>query len=80
MNSKYVENRLFRLAFLRADSFDARKAGLRIVRFFQLQLDLFGEDKLVMDIVQDDLDHEAMEEKYVEESNPWMPKTVQEGR
>ncbi|CAJ1940028.1 unnamed protein product [Cylindrotheca closterium] len=64
MNSTYVENRSFRLAFLRADSFDARKAALRIIRFFQLKLDLFGEDKLVLDIVQDDLDGEAMQDLY----------------
>jgi hypothetical protein len=61
VNSKHVENRSFRVAFLRADSFDARKAALRIVRHFQVKLDLFGDDKLVMDIVQDDLDRETME-------------------
>ncbi|CAJ1938432.1 unnamed protein product [Cylindrotheca closterium] len=64
MNSEYVENRSFQLAFLRADSFDAKKGALRIVRFFQLKLDLFGEDKLVLDIVQDDLGREAMHEIY----------------
>jgi len=63
-DSKYVENQSFRLAFLRADSFDARKAALRFVRHFQVKLDLFGEDKLVLDIVQDDLDPEAMEDVY----------------
>mmetsp|Transcript_35084 Transcript_35084/g.84971 ORF Transcript_35084/g.84971 Transcript_35084/m.84971 type:complete len:468 (-) Transcript_35084:1301-2704(-) len=59
-DQKYVESRSFQLAFLRADSFDARKAAIRFVRHFQVKLDLFGEEKLVMDIVQDDLDRDTM--------------------
>lgn len=64
MNSEYVENPSFRLAFLRADSFHARRAALRIVRHFQVKLDLFGEDKMVTEIVQDDLDRETMDAMY----------------
>jgi len=61
---KYLERRSFRLAFLRSDSFDARKAAIRLVRHFQVKLDLFGEEKLVMDIVQDDLDRDTMDALY----------------
>lgn len=64
ISSKYVENPEFRLAFLRAESFDAAKAALRFVRHFELKLELFGEEKIAMDIVQDDLDREAMEALY----------------
>ena len=61
LNSEYVHDRNFRLAFLRCEKFDCPKAALRIVRHFQMKLDLFGVEKLVMDITQDDLDAEAME-------------------
>ena len=64
IDATYVENRDFRLAFLRADSYDPSKAAERIMRHFQVKMDLFGMEKLAMDIVQDDLDKEAMEAVY----------------
>ena len=52
----YVQNPVFKLKFLRADRFEANKAALRMVRHFQTKLDLFGEERLVKDITQDDLE------------------------
>eukprot|EP00980_Cylindrotheca_fusiformis_P027555 scaffold21162_cov83-Cylindrotheca_fusiformis.AAC.1 len=55
MNAAYTANPDFRLAFLRSELFDIQKAAQRLVRHFHLKLDLFGEDRLVSDITQDDL-------------------------
>mmetsp|Transcript_12367 Transcript_12367/g.29440 ORF Transcript_12367/g.29440 Transcript_12367/m.29440 type:complete len:456 (+) Transcript_12367:38-1405(+) len=60
LDSKYVQDRDFRLAFLRCERFNCPKAAIRIIRHFQMKLDLFGMDKLAMDIVQDDLNAEDM--------------------
>src|SRR6056300_1010636 len=64
LSSEYVHDRDFRLAFLRCEKFDCAKAALRIIRHFQMKLDLFGVEKLVMHITQDDLDVEDMEALY----------------
>jgi hypothetical protein len=64
MNRDYVQNLEFRLMFIRADQFDVKSAALRFVRHFQVKLDLFGEEKLAMDITQDDLDRDSMETLY----------------
>jgi hypothetical protein len=64
MNWDYVQNPEFRLMFIRADRFDVKSAALRFVRHFQVKLDLFGEEKLAMDITQDDLDRDSMEAVY----------------
>ncbi|CAJ1965263.1 unnamed protein product [Cylindrotheca closterium] len=64
LNPKYVRGRDFCLAFLRCEKFDCQEAALRIIRHFQMKLDLFGQDKLVMDIIQDDLDMDDMDAVY----------------
>lgn len=64
LDPNYVNHPDFCLAFLRCEKFDARKAALRIIRHFQMKLDLFGENKIVMNITQDDLDIEDMEALY----------------
>ena len=64
MDQNYVEDRSFRLAFLRSVYYDPKKAAIKVVRYFQLKLDLFGEEKLTLDIVQDDLDRETMDALY----------------
>jgi len=64
LGPKYTQDRDFRLAFLRCEKFDCQKAALRIVRHFQMKLDLFGEDKLAMDITQDDLAMDDMDALY----------------
>ena len=61
MDQDYVENRDFRLLFLRADRFNAKKAALRMARHFQAKSDLFGRDKIARDIVQSDLEKEDLE-------------------
>ncbi|KAL3935899.1 MAG: hypothetical protein SGBAC_008678, partial [Bacillariaceae sp.] len=64
LDPKYVRDRDFRLSFIRCEKFDCQKAALRIVRHFQMKLDLFGTDKLAMDITQDDLDMDDMDVLY----------------
>lgn len=61
LSPQYVHGREFCLMFLRCEKFDCPKAALRITRHFQMKLDLFGEEKLVVDITQDDLDAEDMD-------------------
>ncbi|CAJ1959509.1 unnamed protein product [Cylindrotheca closterium] len=60
----YVQNQAFRLQFLRAESFDIKAAVQRFARHFKMKLQLFGEEKLTKDIVQDDLDEDTMEYLY----------------
>lgn len=60
MDPGYVQNEKFLLKFLRTESFDVPKAARRVVRHFQSKLELFGKDKLVKDILQDDLDEESL--------------------
>lgn len=63
-DSAYCQNPQFRLQFLRADSFDAKAAAQRFGRHFNMKLQLFGEEKLTKNIVQDDLDQDTMEYLY----------------
>ena len=64
MNPGYVMNRDFRLKFLRAERFQARKAALRFSRYFEQKLKLFGKEKLGRDILQDDLDEHTLKLMY----------------
>lgn len=64
MDAEYVMNGEFRLRFLRADLFNAKKAAIRFCRHFQLKMDLFGAEKLALDITQDDLEKETMDLLY----------------
>jgi len=64
MNRDYVEDKKFRLCFLRAEMFDAQKAAVRYVQYFEAKLDLFGKGLLTMDITQDDLEQEDMDILY----------------
>jgi hypothetical protein len=45
----------FKLMFLRADHYDAQKAGKRMAKYFEEKLELFGEEKLAKRITLDDL-------------------------
>mmetsp|Transcript_16058 Transcript_16058/g.39331 ORF Transcript_16058/g.39331 Transcript_16058/m.39331 type:complete len:603 (+) Transcript_16058:198-2006(+) len=58
MDPDYVSARDFRLMFLRTDRYDAKAAANRILRFFDMKHDLFGEDKLAKDITMEDLDQD----------------------
>ena len=54
-NPDYINDSKFRLAFLRSDRFDAKKASLRMVRHFDVKRKLFGLNVLGRDIRQSDL-------------------------
>jgi hypothetical protein len=61
LSPPYVQDRDFRLMFLRCELFDAEKAAQRFVRFFDYKLDLFGPDRLMKDITLGDLDADDMD-------------------
>ena len=54
-NHAYVEDRNFRLMFLRAEKYNSQEAAERMLRFFTLKLRLFGKDLLSKDILYQDL-------------------------
>ena len=61
MNGEYVNDRDFRLMFLRADRYNPKEAAERMIRFFDLKKSLFGPSKLCQDITLDDLNEDDME-------------------
>jgi hypothetical protein len=61
LSPHYVQNRSFRLMFLRATQGDVKLAAKRMARHFSTKLSLFGEPKLVKDIQLSDLDEYDME-------------------
>lgn len=58
MDPHYVQNRAFRLKFLRGKRWDPIEAAKQILDFFETKLMLFGKEKLCKDITLDDLDEE----------------------
>jgi hypothetical protein len=60
LNPSYVEDRDFRLMFLRSEYFDAHKAANRLVDHFDLKFGLFGVEKLATDITLEDLPQDAL--------------------
>jgi hypothetical protein len=61
LNPKLVKDEKFRLMFLRAEYFDARRAAKRIVLHFEYKKELWGESRLVKTITLDDLDEDDMD-------------------
>lgn len=61
MDRRYVESRKFRLMFLRAELFDARKAAERLVLFLEKKLKFFGRATLVRSIQMGDLEDEDIQ-------------------
>ena len=57
----YVENRDFRIMFLRSEQYDIRKSVKRMVGHFTMKRYLFGVSKLTQDITQDDLSQDDLE-------------------
>jgi hypothetical protein len=55
-DDRYTRCRKLRLMFLRAESFDVRKAAERLARFFKEKLNLFGPGLLAKDVKLSDLD------------------------
>jgi hypothetical protein len=53
---EYVNDRKFRLMFLRYTEFDAHKAAQRLVNHFDFKMELYGQEKLARNITFDDLD------------------------
>jgi hypothetical protein len=60
LSSTYVQNRDFRLTFLRAVDFDPAAAADLLVRHFYIKLELFGEELLTHDLKLTDLMEEDM--------------------
>ena len=58
-NPGYVEDPKFRLQFLRADYFDAKKAARRLLEFMYWKLKLFGRQCLSRRILLEDLNDET---------------------
>ena len=56
----YVKDRNFRLMFLRGEDFQARPAALKMQKFMDQKLELFGEDRLCRPITLDDLDEDDL--------------------
>jgi hypothetical protein len=56
----YVTGQNFRLSFLRADSFEPKKAAMRLVKFMDLNLEYFGPETLSRPLYLSDLDEETL--------------------
>jgi hypothetical protein len=54
----YVTDRAFCLMLLRSECFDVVLIAKRVVKHFEVKLELFGIDKLVRDITYEDLDED----------------------
>ena len=59
-NPRYVTDQDFRLQFLRSVKFDTSWAAKKMVQFFEMKLELFGDDRLTKDITLDDLDDKSI--------------------
>jgi hypothetical protein len=60
LSESFVTDRKFRLGFLRAESFDPKKAAARLVKYFTCRLEMFGVEKLSKSITLDDLSDESV--------------------
>ena len=60
-NREYVENPLFRLTFLRANTFNVKNAVNQMLSFFRLKATYFGTDKIARDITLRDLNDDDIE-------------------
>jgi hypothetical protein len=64
MDTEYVQNKEFRLKFLRGERFDTCSAAQKFVEHFQVKKELFGSKNLTKDITQDDLGKETIDALY----------------
>ena len=60
ISREYVSDRALRLKFLRAEGFHVSEAANRMIRFFDIKLYLFGEEKLCKEITISDLDYDDL--------------------
>lgn len=61
MSSPYVQDRSFKLKFLRAEMFDARKAAIRLEKYLSFHQLHFGTEALMRPIYLADLDKDDLE-------------------
>eukprot|EP00934_Nitzschia_sp_Nitz4_P004381 Nitzschia sp. Nitz4//scaffold37_size175936//76394//78142//NITZ4_002045-RA/size175936-processed-gene-0.46-mRNA-1//1//CDS//3329549785//4371//frame0 len=64
LDEAYVRNPEFCTRFLRAERFDVKHAAQRYCRFYELKLEVFGEQFLVKDITQELLDQGTLDVLY----------------
>jgi hypothetical protein len=60
-NPNFVYNQVYGRRFLRGSEFEAEKAATKMIRFYDLKLQLFGERKLCKEITLDDLNEEDID-------------------
>jgi hypothetical protein len=60
IGATYVESRAFRLMFLRTTEFDVQASAERMVKHFEMKLELFGQDKLGKKICLSDLEEDDL--------------------
>lgn len=59
-NPDYVNDKQFKIRFLRAKKYDAQEAARLILRHLKEKLDLFGSEKLTRDIYPEDVGDEGL--------------------
>lgn len=61
LSPKYANDPAFQLMFLRAERFDIRNAAMRMVRYFEHKLHLWGEGNLAKKLTIEDLSDEDVQ-------------------
>ncbi|MGK3743627.1 MAG: hypothetical protein ACI90V_010486, partial [Bacillariaceae sp.] len=59
-NPIYINDKKFKTAFLRSERYNTKNSALRIFRFLEEKLDLFGTNKLCQDILLDDIGDDGL--------------------
>jgi hypothetical protein len=59
LSPAHVKDPKLLMRFIRSERYDPVKAAIRMIKYFELKLELFGPDRLVKDITFEDLDSEA---------------------
>jgi len=60
MSRNYVLDPGLRIKFLRSEKFDVKKSAERMISFFDIKLQLFGQERLCKEITLQDLDKNVM--------------------
>lgn len=63
-NQSYIEGENFRLMFLRANMYDAKRSVRQMLNLLRYKAQYFGEDKVGREITLDDLDPDAIDFVY----------------
>ena len=59
MSPEYVER--LKVNFIRTSAYNSREAARKMMKFFHFKMEVFGQDKLVTEITQEDLSEKARE-------------------